>query len=76
MRLTRRVTEVDVEHWEARVEHELRDHPSKLSLFRYDPPRNVLQPLTLSPAALGRNPLKDRMRRRLIALEKVIRDTP
>jgi hypothetical protein len=61
-------------HWEARVEHVLKDHPRRLALFRYDPPpKNPFQIAVRMP--LAENPLKYRLHRRIVALEKVIRET-
>lgn len=61
----------DVDAWEARVEHLLRNRPRDLSLFRYNEPTTGFERLTINPLA---NPLRDRLRRRNIQLEKIIRD--
>jgi hypothetical protein len=61
----------DVDAWEARVESLLHDRPRDLSLFRYNEPTTGFERLTINPLA---NPLRDRLRRRNIQLEKIIRD--
>lgn len=66
-----RTRQEDVDAWEARVERLLRDNPRSLSLFRYDEPVDGLARLVVNPLE---NPLRDRLRRRNIQLEKIIRD--
>jgi hypothetical protein len=61
----------DVDAWEARVERLLRDLPRSLSLFRYNEPTSGFARLMVNPLD---NPLRDRLRRRNIQLEKIIRD--
>lgn len=67
----RSTQQADVDAWEAQVERLLRDRPRDLSLFRYNEPIPALERMTINPLA---NPLRDRLRRRNIQLEKVIRD--